>query len=132
MQYLFASWPSLAGGIKAAPHLLLLSDYDGTLTPIVSRPEDAVLPLGVKEKLAALAGNKSVTVGVISGRSMTDIRAMVGIEGIYYAGYAFLSAPCFGLWGENARSTAAAVKRFVVEGLPAFLDRCWPDGVPGP
>jgi len=86
MQYLFDSWPELSADIKAAPHLLLLSDYDGTLTPIVGRPEEAVLSPGVREKLRALARKPSASVGIISGRSLSELKGMVAIEGIYYAG----------------------------------------------
>jgi trehalose-phosphatase len=59
-------------------------DYDGTLTPIVERPEDALLPAGTRaaiERLAALA-----PVAVVSGRDLTDVRRLIGIEGITYAG----------------------------------------------
>ncbi len=86
MQYLFQSWSAFAADIRAAPHLLLLSDYDGTLTPIVSRPEEAILSSEVREKLRALAEKPRSSVGIISGRSMAELRSMVAIEGIYYAG----------------------------------------------
>ncbi len=59
-------------------------DYDGTLTPIVTRPEDATLPprtRAVIERLAAL-----VPVAILSGRDLEDVRRMVGVEGISYAG----------------------------------------------
>jgi alpha,alpha-trehalase len=59
-------------------------DYDGTLTPIVERPEDARLPAGTRaaiERLAALA-----PVAVVSGRDLADVRRLVGVEGITYAG----------------------------------------------
>ncbi|MFC1988818.1 trehalose-phosphatase [Chloroflexota bacterium] len=86
MEHLFQTWDSFSADVKAAPHVLLLSDYDGTLTPIVSRPKDAVLSPGVREKLRALAANKSFTIGIGSGRSLSDVEALTGIEGIYYAG----------------------------------------------
>jgi trehalose 6-phosphate phosphatase len=59
-------------------------DYDGTLTPIVGRPEDAALPPRTRaaiERLAAL-----VPVAILSGRDLQDVRRMVGIDGITYAG----------------------------------------------
>jgi len=65
---------------------LLLSDYDGTLTPIVSRPEEAILSPEVKEKLCALTQKPTSSVGIISGRSLSELKSMVAIEGIYYAG----------------------------------------------
>jgi trehalose 6-phosphate phosphatase len=59
-------------------------DYDGTLTPIVERPEDATLPARTRdaiERLATLA-----PVAILSGRDLADVRRMVGVEGISYAG----------------------------------------------
>ena len=59
-------------------------DYDGTLTPIVQRPEDAVMSPEMRDTVSGLA--KSHTVAIISGRDLMDVRSMVKIEGIYYAG----------------------------------------------
>ena len=86
MQHLFQLWESFSSTIRAASHILLLSDYDGTLTPIVSRPEEAILSPEVREKVSALSKSPTFSVGIISGRSLSEIRALVGIEGIYYAG----------------------------------------------
>ncbi len=86
MEYLFQSWEAFSSGYRAASHVLLLSDYDGTLTPIVGRPEDALLSDSAREKLSALAQRPGVSVGIISGRSMEETRSLVSIEGIYYAG----------------------------------------------
>ncbi|MFC2059564.1 trehalose-phosphatase [Chloroflexota bacterium] len=86
MQHLFQSWESLLPDISAASHVLLLSDYDGTLTPIVSRPEDAILSPEVREKLRALTDKPAFSVGIISGRSLSEVKAMVKVAGIYYAG----------------------------------------------
>ncbi|MEE9400152.1 MAG: trehalose-phosphatase [Dehalococcoidales bacterium] len=86
MQYLFQLWESFSADIGAASHVLVLSDYDGTLTPIVPRPDEAILPPGVREKLCALAEKKNFSVGIVSGRSLSGVKAMVGVDGIYYAG----------------------------------------------
>ncbi len=86
MQHLFRSWEFFSSDIRAAAHTLLLSDYDGTLTPIVGRPDEAVLSPEVKEKLCALAEKPAFSVGIISGRALSEVKALVGIEGIYYAG----------------------------------------------
>ena len=64
--------------------LALFLDYDGTLTPIVARPELAQLPdalRGILERLAKLC-----TLAVISGRDLPDLRERVGVAGICYAG----------------------------------------------
>ena len=86
MKHLFDSWDSFVSSVKDAPHVLLLSDYDGTLTPIASRPEEAVLPPTVRNKLLVLSKRARFSIGIISGRSLAEIKDMVGLEGIYYIG----------------------------------------------
>jgi trehalose-phosphatase len=86
MQHVFENWESFTSEVVAASHILLLSDYDGTLTPIVDRPQDAVLSNSMKTKLRTLVNHASFSIGIISGRSLREIKDMVGIEGIHYAG----------------------------------------------
>ncbi|MFQ5826794.1 MAG: trehalose-phosphatase [Dehalococcoidia bacterium] len=86
MRPLWPEWHHILSRINGAQHLLLLTDYDGTLTPIVSRPELALLPPPMKELLTRLTAKRSYTVAVISGRALEDVRALVGIKGLYYAG----------------------------------------------
>ncbi|MEO8718741.1 MAG: trehalose-phosphatase [Burkholderiales bacterium] len=69
-----------AGGRRLAIFL----DYDGTLTPIVERPEDAVLDAAMRSVLRRLA--RQHTVAIVSGRDLADVRARVGLEGLVYAG----------------------------------------------
>lgn len=59
-------------------------DYDGTLTPIVERPEDALLSEEMRNTVAELA--RRHTVAIISGRDLEDVRSLVKLDGIYYAG----------------------------------------------
>jgi len=59
-------------------------DYDGTLTPIVDDPEKALLTDSMRETLVALT--ERMHVAVISGRDLADVRELVGLESIYYAG----------------------------------------------
>ena len=63
----------------------LVTDIDGTISPIVARPEEAmVLPMarqaldGLKHRLALVA--------VVTGRSVDDARQMVGIDDLIYVG----------------------------------------------
>lgn len=65
---------------------MLLSDYDGTLTPIVDRPELAGLGPGTRKLLETLSRRRDLSIGIISGRSLTDLKQMVGIAGITYGG----------------------------------------------
>lgn len=62
----------------------LFLDYDGTLTPIVERPEDARLPEEMRRTLEAAA--RVMPVAVISGRDLADVRVLVGLQQIVYAG----------------------------------------------
>jgi len=86
VQHLFQIWESFSSEARDASHIVLLSDYDGTLTPIVGRPDEAILSPVVREKLVALAQKPTFSVGIISGRSLSEVKALVGVEGIYYAG----------------------------------------------
>jgi trehalose 6-phosphate phosphatase len=64
----------------------VLFDYDGTLTPIERHPSLARLVPRTREQLRQLAALPGVRVGVISGRSLSEVRNLVGIDGIYYVG----------------------------------------------
>ncbi|NIP60880.1 MAG: trehalose-phosphatase [Gemmatimonadetes bacterium] len=67
---------------SAVPAVFL--DYDGTLTPIADDPGDAVL---ADETRGAIARLKELCpVAVVSGRDLAEVREMVGIPGIFYAG----------------------------------------------
>ncbi len=59
-------------------------DYDGTLTPIALRPEDALLADNVRRTLKELA--QHCTVAVISGRDLSDVQKLIDLTDIYYAG----------------------------------------------
>lgn len=66
--------------------LTLLLDYDGTLAPIAKHPDLAVIPPETKKVLERLANHPDVFVAIISGRSVNNVKEMVGIDGITYAG----------------------------------------------
>lgn len=59
-------------------------DYDGTLTPIVEDPAAATLDDSMREVIARLAD--ACPTAVVSGRDLDDVRAMVDLDGIHYAG----------------------------------------------
>jgi alpha,alpha-trehalase len=67
--------PDLRRRLGAQPIALFL-DYDGTLTPIVARPELAVLAGDMRTELERVAAR--CFVGIISGRDLADVRAMFG------------------------------------------------------
>ncbi len=65
-------------------NIIFFFDYDGTLTPIVSRPDLAILSEEGRQLLTNLA--KKYTVAIFSGRDRANIQQLVPIPGITYAG----------------------------------------------
>ena len=63
----------------------VLLDIDGTLAPIVERPEDAAVPEETRNEVERLAGRYAL-VACISGRPAADARRIVGLDGIEYIG----------------------------------------------
>ena len=86
VKHIFGIWNNVKSKISKAEHILLLLDYDGTLTPIVRRPELARLPNRTRTLLKQLLRRKYVTVGIISGRSLRDVKKLVGLKGTIYVG----------------------------------------------
>lgn len=66
--------------------LVLLFDYDGTLTPIVAHPRLAVLDRKARRLLASLAERPRIHVGILSGRGLDDLKSLVDVSGLYLAG----------------------------------------------
>ena len=86
MPHLLSVWPSVVERFNRASRSLLLLDYDGTLAPIVSRPEQAYLPPDTRQLFNDLKNNTRFVLGVISERSLADVRDRVSVPDIIYAG----------------------------------------------
>lgn len=81
-----AAGRSLLEPLRADPaRAAILTDVDGTLAPIVGRPEEAAVPKRASELLEALS-ERCGLVGCISGRQALEARRLVGVNGIAYAG----------------------------------------------
>jgi trehalose 6-phosphate phosphatase len=63
----------------------VLLDVDGTLAPIVSRPEDARVPRETRNELRRL-NTRYALVACISGRESEDARRVVGVGELVYVG----------------------------------------------
>lgn len=84
----------------------ILLDVDGTLAPIVERPEDACVPGRTREILAGLVARYRL-VGCISGRPAADAARIVGDEGIRYVGEHGLElVPDADAWAERLAAFA--------------------------
>ncbi|MEE8556672.1 MAG: bifunctional alpha,alpha-trehalose-phosphate synthase (UDP-forming)/trehalose-phosphatase [Myxococcota bacterium] len=74
------------GGFADRARLALFLDYDGTLTPLVEHPSRARLPRGSRTLLRTVAERDDVDLTIVSGRSLDEIRGLIRLEGLTYAG----------------------------------------------
>ena len=94
MRYLFQFWDEVVKRVKEATQILLFLDYDGTLTPIMARPEMAVLSPQAREILKRISHHSLFKLAIITGRSLREIKALLGLENITYAGNHGLEIEC--------------------------------------
>ena len=64
----------------------MLFDFDGTLSPIAARPDLAVLPAETRDLLLEAQSDNRYVLGIVSGRSLVDLRERVGLDGLIFAG----------------------------------------------
>lgn len=82
---------------------VLFLDYDGTLTPIVKRPEDAVISDQMKDALKKCASKFKVA--AVSGRDMDDLKSKIQLDNLIYAGsHGFRISGPDGLYKEHEKS----------------------------
>lgn len=103
--------------IARAPAIALFVDYDGTLTPIVARPEDAVLAPEMRAVLREAAAVLPL-VAVVSGRDRSQVEALVGLAELgYVGGHGFdITAP-----GGAIRHEVAHEHAHALDGAAALL-----------
>lgn len=65
--------------IAETPRLLVTSDFDGTLAPIVNNPADARPLPAAADALVALSGLPDTTAALISGRARDVLRELSGM-----------------------------------------------------
>jgi trehalose-phosphatase len=81
-----AAWRGLLEPLRAEPaKAAILTDFDGTLAPIVERADEVALPDGARGILLRLI-DRYAMVGAISGRRAADVRDRMGLDGLAYAG----------------------------------------------
>jgi len=81
-----AAWRGLLEPLRAEPgRTAILTDFDGTLAPIVEHADAVALPDEAREVLLRLI-DRYAMVGAISGRRAADVRDRVGLDRLAYAG----------------------------------------------
>ena len=99
-------------------------DFDGTLAPIVARPEDARLLDGAREAVSVLVPVARL-VAFVSGRGLADLESRVTIPGVAYAGNHGMELHRVGHPAEMAAGVAehmATIAAFVELWPPARLE----------
>ncbi|MBC7706661.1 MAG: trehalose-phosphatase [Rhodoferax sp.] len=110
MKHLFAPEGGAVLAATMARRPLLAFDFDGTLAPIVARPEDARVSQAVARRLDRLAA--ILPLAIISGRKVEDVRTRL----------AFAPHYIIGNHGAEDASVAAPVDRSAIfQGLRARL-----------
>jgi trehalose 6-phosphate phosphatase len=85
----------------------VLLDVDGTLAPIVARPELAAVPEETRAEVRRLAGLYAL-VACVSGRTGEEAARLVGVGGVVYVGVHGLElAPEAEAWRETLRPFAS-------------------------
>jgi trehalose-phosphatase len=86
LQHLFSRWGEISQQVEDASVILLFADYDGTLTPIVEKPDLAKISDDMRQLLEALASQSRIHLAIVSGRALADLRGKVGVGNIIYVG----------------------------------------------
>lgn len=85
MKPLSAARQEILKRVRDAQQILLLLDYDGTLVPIRSHPGLAKLSASQEKLLERLSASAKFKIGIVTGRSLKDIRKTVGLSGLVYS-----------------------------------------------
>lgn len=88
--------------------MLLLFDYDGTLVPFAPHPRMAVLPPPARRLLAQLAKRQKIHIGVISARTIDDLKKMIRVWRLCYAGSSGLEVETYGTHFIHPQAAVAA------------------------
>lgn len=99
--------------------LVLLLDFDGTLAPIVARPELAAIPAKTRRSLQRLLEAEGVQAAIVSGRGLADARALAALPGVAYAGNHGLEIEGVGV---SRIHPEAAVARPLLEAAAAEIE----------
>jgi len=80
-----ARTPGIEARLGGSP-LVVMLDVDGTLAPIVARPEDAAVTPATRALLEKLVAMPNVYLVLVSGRAASDANAIVRVPGVWTIG----------------------------------------------
>lgn len=85
MRYAFDHLQAINEFIRAHKKIILLTDFDGTLTPIQEHPDLVILSEEMRQTLLRFSQNRTFFLGIITGRSLRQIKKLINIPKILYA-----------------------------------------------
>lgn len=94
-------------------HVLLLTDFDGTLSPLADTPQEARLPQSVRQTLQRLVSQPRISVAVLSGRPLDYLKSVFGVRAFFYCGNHGLEmeGPDFSFCHPRARALRHLIQR---------------------
>lgn len=107
------------------PHLGLVTDVDGTVSPIVDVPDEAHVTPRNLELLAELQTQLTLT-AVVSGRAAADVYQRLRLPGLVYIGNhgmeqwqagKVIVSPAAAAYRENLSAATPAIKQILVQGM---------------
>lgn len=97
--------------VVGAQRPLLAFDFDGTLAPIVPRPDDARLPLAVVRRLIELSSRFEIA--IVTGRSLADVKLRLAFEPRHLVGSHGAEDPAGGIdssvWSQSLEPVRAVL-----------------------
>ena len=118
---LWLSLGAISERMNRTDALYVACDFDGTLRPIESHPEQVALSPRGREALQALANQAGVHLAILSGRSLSDLEQKIGVEQLFLAGLAGIETRS----SEGKRSVQLAYGEMLPDDLkPELLEWC--------
>ncbi|MEM4699975.1 MAG: trehalose-phosphatase, partial [Candidatus Nezhaarchaeales archaeon] len=111
--YLYGRWPEVEGRLRLSIGVLLMLSYEGALVP-AGQAEGARLGEDTKEALERLArDSRWARVVIVDSRTVDQLRELVGVEGVAYAGLdgMVIHGPWLSFAHESAHRLRAEVAR---------------------
>lgn len=121
-------WDNAKPGLMKAvdrPRLGLVTDVDGTLSPIADVPDEARVTPRNLELLAVLQTQLTLT-AVISGRAADDVYQRIRLPGLVYIGNhgmeqwqdgKVIGSPAAAAYRENLEAATPAIKQMLITGM---------------
>ncbi|MCF7894213.1 MAG: trehalose-phosphatase [Candidatus Omnitrophica bacterium] len=113
---------SVKDALFSKEKIIFFLDYDGTLTPIVERPDMAKISDSMQDTVKKLA--QKFPVSIVSGRMREDVQSLVGIKDLFYAGsHGFdIKGPNFEVIQPKAKEVIPLVTKIITD-LHSKLDK---------